>query len=233
LTPAATANLDDLTARLGHRFARPALLREALTHPSAADARHPSYERLEFLGDRVLDLVIAAWLLRRFADEPEGMISRRHSALVRAGALTAVAREIGLGAYLVLPPGEEASGLRDRDSVLADAMEAVIAALWLDGGDAAARNFIETRWAPLVAADATPPVPAKMALQEWAQARGLPIPDYREVGRTGPDHAPRFTIEVGVAGHPPVRGEGTSKRLAENAAARALLDVLRQDDARG
>jgi ribonuclease-3 len=220
------AATEALAERLGHRFARPALLREALTHPSAADGDRSSYERLEFLGDRVLDLVIADWLLRRFPDEPEGMISRRHSALVRAGALTRIAREVGLGAALILPRGEEASGLRDRDSVLADAMEAVIAALWLDGGDAAARRFIERCWAPLIAEDATPPKPAKMALQEWAQGRALPIPVYTQTGRTGPDHAPRFTVEVAVAGHPPVAGSGASKRAAEDAAAQALLALL-------
>lgn len=223
---ATTVAIDALATRLGHDFSRPALLREALTHPSAADAQHASYERLEFLGDRVLDLVIAAWLLRRFPDEPEGMISRRHSALVRAEALTRVARELGLGSHLALPHGEEASGLRERDSVLADAMEAVIAALWLDGGDAAARRFIETQWQALVAEDATPPKPAKMALQEWAQGRGLGIPDYVEIGRTGPDHAPRFTVEVTIRGQPAQRGDGASKRAAEDAAAQALLAAL-------
>ena len=223
-----TASSDDLAVRLGHGFARPELLREALTHPSAAGPRHPSYERLEFLGDRVLDLVVAALLLRRFPDEPEGLISRRHSALVRAETLTRVARAIGLGAHIVLPRGEEASGLRDRDSVLADAMEAVIAALWLDGGDAAARRFIEARWQPLVDEDAQPPIPAKMALQEWAQGRALPVPAYRETGRTGPDHAPLFTVEVAVVGEAPAEGSGSSKRAAEDAAAQALLAKLRQ-----
>ncbi|MEK9660856.1 MAG: ribonuclease III, partial [Alphaproteobacteria bacterium] len=194
--------------------------------PSAARPGQASYERLEFLGDRVLDLVVAALLLRRFPDEPEGMISRRHSALVRAETLTRVARDIGLGAHIVLPRGEEGAGLRERDSVLADAMEAVIAALWLDGGDAVARDFVERHWGPLIAENATPPKPAKMALQEWAQARGLPIPEYRETDRTGPDHAPHFTVEVAVSDHAPEAGEGTSKRAAEDAAARALLDRL-------
>ena len=220
------AETDALAVRLGHRFVRTGLLREALTHPSAADGDRPSYERLEFLGDRVLDLVIADWLLRRFPDEPEGMISRRHSALVRAGALTRVARAVELGAALILPRGEEASGLRDRDSVLADAMEAVIAALWLDGGDAAARRFIERHWEALIAEDATPPKPAKMALQEWAQARALPIPTYTQTARTGPDHAPHFTVEVAVAGYPPVAASGASKRAAEDAAAQILLALL-------
>ena len=222
----ATLSSSDLIARIDHDFARPELLREALTHPSAADAEHPSYERLEFLGDRVLDLVIAAWLLRRFPDEPEGMIARRHSALVRAEALTRVARSIGLGSHIVLPRGEEGSGLRDRDSVLADALEALIAALWLDGGDDVARRFVEVHWAPLVAEDTKPPKPAKMALQEWTQARGLGIPGYAEIARTGPDHAPRFTVEVTVTGQSPMQGVGASKRAAEDAAAQALLAAL-------
>lgn len=221
---------EELAERLGHTFLRSQLLREALTHPSAADAHHASYERLEFLGDRVLGLVIADLLLRRFPDEPEGMISRRHSALVRAEALTRVARTIDLGSYLVLPQSEEASGLRLRDSALADAMEAVIAALWLDGGEAVSRRFIEQHWTPLVDEDEAPPKPAKMALQEWAQGRALAIPAYREIDRKGPDHAPRFTVEVAVAGHSPVQGTGGNKRTAEDAAARLLLQRLQQED---
>lgn len=224
------ASTDDLAERLGHTFSQPALLHEALTHPSMADAQQPSYERLEFLGDRVLDLVIAALLLRRFPEEPEGMLSRRHSALVRAQALTRVAREIGLGDYIKLPRGEEDSGLRDRDSVLADAMEALIAALWLDGGEGVARNFIESRWEAMIVEDATPPKAAKMALQEWAQGRGLPVPAYSEIERTGPDHAPQFLIEVSVSGQAPVRGQGASKRVAEDAAAQALLMRLQDEE---
>lgn len=226
MTTSLPASIGTLTASLGHEFAQPDLLREALTHPSAAGPDQPSYERLEFLGDRVLDLVIAALLLRRFPDEPEGMISRRHSALVRAETLTRVARGVSLGDHIVLPRGEETAGLRDRDSVLADAMEAVIAALWLDGGDAVARAFIEQHWSPLVAENTAPPKPAKMALQEWAQGRGLPIPTYRQTGRSGPDHAPRFRVEVAVVGHDPAVGEGTSKRSAEDAAAQSLLARL-------
>ena len=224
------ASPDALADRLGHRFVRPALLHEALTHPSAADGIRPSYERLEFLGDRVLGLVIAAWLLRLFPDEAEGMISRRHSALVRAEALTRVARSLDLGAHILLPAGEEGSGLRDRGSVLADAMEAVIAALWLDGGDDAARRFIERHWEALLREDATPPKPAKTELQEWAQGRGLPVPAYREIDRRGPDHAPRFTVEVSVVGSDALSGEGGSKRAAEEAAAQALLAALQNDD---
>lgn len=229
--PAAdTVSIEALAERLGHGFAQPALLYQALTHPSAADAHHPSYERLEFLGDRVLDLVVAALLLRRFPDEPEGMISRRHSALVRAETLTRVARAIELGPHLILPRGEESTGLRTRDSVLADAMEAVIAALWLDGGETVARRFVERHWEPLVAENVTPPKPAKMALQEWAQGRRLPIPTYAEVDRSGPDHAPHFTIEVSVSGESAVCGSGSSKRAAEDAAAQAMLARLQGGD---
>lgn len=226
MTSATSESLETLSRALRHGFSQPDLLREALTHPSAANPGQPSYERLEFLGDRVLDLIVAALLLRSFPDEPEGMISRRHSALVRAETLTRVARAIGLGGHIVLPRGEEGTGLRERDSVLADAMEAVIAAIWLDGGEAAAREFVERHWQPLVAENTTPPKPAKMALQEWAQGRSLPIPAYREIDRTGPDHAPRFTVEVSVTGHSPETGEGSSKRAAEDAAAQALLARL-------
>jgi len=220
--------LDALSVRLGHRFGRPALLRQALTHASGlARGRHgDSYERLEFLGDRVLSLVVAELLFDRFPDEREGEIARRHAALVRREALAEVAAGIDLGAAIRLSRGEAEAGGRDNPAILADACEAVIAALYLDGGLDSARRFIEGHWRPRIEATARPPIDAKTTLQEWAQARSLPLPSYQEIGREGPDHEPLFTIEVSVDGHPPVRASGASKRAAEQAAAARLLHGL-------
>ncbi len=228
-----TSEHDALSRALDHRFTDASLLREALTHPSTdpqdrGGARF-GYERLEFLGDRVLGLVIADWLLERFPDEPEGSLARRHTALVRRETLAQVARAIGLGAHLILSPGEAEAGGRENDAILADACEAVIAALYLDGGLPAARDFIRGAFADAIERHERPPQDAKTALQEWAQARGLPLPDYRTVSRSGPDHRPVFEIEVSIAGHPPATASGASKRVAERQAAGRLLDTLRAE----
>ena len=230
------ADPDALSRALDHAFSDPALLREALTHPSTdpqdrGGARF-GYERLEFLGDRVLGLVIADWLLERFPDEPEGSLARRHTGLVRRETLAQVARSIGLGAHLILSPGEAEAGGRENDAILADCCEAVIAALYIDGGLTAARDFIRGAFADAIDRHERPPQDAKTALQEWAQARGLPLPDYREVSRSGPDHKPVFEIEVSIAGHPPATASGSSKRVAERQAAGLLLDALRADGGR-
>lgn len=220
---------DALVARLGHRFADRSLIERALTHPSAlAQGRSGpgSYERLEFLGDRVLGLVVADLLLKRFPGEAEGALARRHAALVRREALAEVGAALKLGLELKLSRPEEEGGGRSNPALLADACEAVIGALYVDGGLEAARALIERFWAELIEADLTPPQDAKTALQEWAQGRGLPLPGYREVGRSGPDHELRFTVEVSVEGHQPATGEGRSKRLAEQAAAERLLARL-------
>jgi len=228
LGPAAgpAADLVALAERLGHAFAEPELLVRALTHPSAATRRgaiDDSYERLEFLGDRVVGLIVADLLMADFPDEPEGALALRHAELVRRETLAEVASEIGLEDHLRLARGEEAAGERHNPALLANACEAVIGALYLDGGLAAAQRFVEPLWRPHLEADARPPQDAKTALQEWAQGRGLDLPDYREVGREGPAHEPHFTVEVAVEGQEPARGEGRSKRLAEQAAAARLL----------
>ena len=219
-----------LAERLGHRFARPELLVRALTHPSAAQhrgARDDSYERLEFLGDRVLGLIVADLLLARFPDEAEGALAVRHAELVRRETLAEVAGELGLERHLRLARGEEAAGERQNPALLANACEAVIGALYLDGGLDAARGLIESFWTARLESASEPPQDAKTGLQEWAQKRGLALPHYREVGREGPAHEPHFTIEASVAGHEPAQGEGRSKRLAEQAAAERLLARVR------
>jgi len=219
-----------LAARLGHSFDCPALLERAVTHPSAAPRRGAGshgYERLEFLGDRVLGLVVADLLLAHFPEESEGALGRRLAELVRRETLAEVAERLDLAPYVRLAKGEEAAGERDNPAILADVCEAVLGALYLDGGLAAARAAIEPHWAPLIETASQPPQDAKTALQEWAQGRGLRLPEYREVARVGPAHEPIFTVEVCVAGETPERGEGRSKRLAEQAAAGRLLARLR------
>jgi ribonuclease-3 len=233
----ASAGADALRL-LGHDFARPALLAEALTHPSALPAGPkgrrgarrtappPNYERLEFLGDRVLGLVVADLLWRRFDREPEGLLTQRHAQLVRRETLAAVAAEIGLDGLVQLSPAEAASGGARSPAILADVMEAVIAAIYLDGGFAAAFAFIERRWGPRLAEMHRPPRDPKTLLQEWAQGRGLPLPEYRVVATSGPDHALQFTIAVRVAGQEEARATASSKRAAETGAAAALLERL-------
>lgn len=219
-------DLKALSAVLGHAFHHPELLRRAVTHASAEPRAWNAYERLEFLGDRVLALIVAEQLLDRFPHEREGAIAKRHVNLVRREALAEVARAIDLGRYLILSRGEAEAGSRDSDTILSDAMEAVIGALYLDGGLEAARSFILQYWNRLLELDLRPPQDAKTALQEWAQGRGLPLPKYRTVSQTGPAHAPEFVVEVQVEGYQPVPASGRSKRLAEQAAAAALLEVV-------
>jgi ribonuclease-3 len=224
--------LAELMQRLGYNFRRPEWLEQALTHSSLSVVRHKrnqSNERLEFLGDRVLGLVVAEMLFARFPDEAEGDLAYRHAGLARRDALAQVARTIDLGAFLRLSRGEEEGGGRDNPGLLADCCEAVIAALYLDGGLDAASAFIRAHWAALVEERRAPPKDDKTRLQEWAQGGGRPLPVYREIGREGPGHAPVFTIEVVVAGCEPGRGEGPSKRAAEQAAARVLLERLGVD----
>jgi ribonuclease-3 len=223
-TPSAkSASLDLLSDILGHKFDHLGLLTRAITHASAEPRAWNAYERLEFLGDRVLGLVVAEHLLDRFPHEREGAIAKRHVSLVRRETLAAVAREIKLGDYLQISRGEDEAGARDSDTILSDAMEAVIGALYLDGGLAAASRFILKFWNPLLELDLRPPQDPKTALQEWAQGQRLPLPVYETVDQTGPAHAPEFTVEVRVEGQPSERATGRSKRLAEQAAAETML----------
>ena len=225
---------EDLADALGHRFADPDLLIEALTHASAvlrpyarrrsaAAGAGRAYERLEFLGDRVLGLVVAELLWRRFPDEAEGALTRRHTQLVRRETLAGVARATDLGRHIVLSSGEAGARTREVPGILADVCEAVIAALYLDGGLAAAARFIERLWMPHLAADAPPPRDPKTALQEWAQGGGHGLPSYETIAIAGPAHQRLFTVRASVEGVTPETATGSSKRAAEIAAAAALL----------
>ena len=221
-----------LVRELGHAFARPELLTEALTHRGAAPADVSARfgnERLEFLGDRVLGLVIADLLHESFPDEPEGVLARRFTGLVRREALEEVAAALDLGRYLILAKSDEATGARRNRGIQADACEALLGALYLDGGLEVARQFILKHWRPLIAEYGGSGRDPKTRLQEWAQARGLALPHYREVGRKGPAHEPQFTVAVEVTGFAPAEGRAASKRSAERAAAEALLAAIEGD----
>jgi ribonuclease III len=225
------ATLAALAKGIGHAFAQPQLAAEALTHRSALD-RQPALkaafpngnERLEFLGDRVLSLAMANLLLRHFPQEREGELARRHNALVSAGSLVEVAEAIGLGEFVVLGASEKGKGV--KPAILADAFEALLGAIFLDAGFEAAAAVIERLFGDRLAAQRTAPRDPKTELQEWAQARRLPLPKYREVGREGPVHEPVFVVEVMVKGQEPTQGRGGAKREAERLAAAALLERL-------
>lgn len=218
--------------RLGYAFHDRRLLDEALTHRSALDRRggrsgfaHGN-ERLEFLGDRVLALVVAEMLQERFPKESEGALAKRHAALVRAEVLAEVAAELALGTALNISDSERASGGAAKPTILADACEALLGAIYKDGGLAPAAAFIRHHWTARLEAERVPPADAKTSLQEWAQSRGLPLPVYRELERRGPAHAPLFAVEVSVKDRQPASGEGRTKREAERAAAERLLAEL-------
>lgn len=212
--------------RLGHQFAQPALLIRSVTHASMSSPHRDDNQRLEFLGDRVLGLVMAEALLDADPNASEGQLAPRFNALVRKETCAAVARAIDLGAVLKLGRSEMLTGGRRKEALLGDAMEAVIAAIYLDAGFDAARARVIALWGDRIAnveADARDP---KTALQEWAQAKGDPPPSYVETARSGPDHAPVFTIEVRLASGASEQAEAGSKRQAEQSAARALLARL-------
>lgn len=233
---AGEVDLAALARGVGHAFASRELAAEALTHRSALDrqsalkAAFPhGNERLEFLGDRVLSLAMAELLLRRFPLEHEGELARRHADLVRASTLHEIAEAIGLGSLIRLGDSERAGrdgGEAVKPTILADALEAVLGAIFLDAGYEAARICIERLWGERLASTITAPRDPKTSLQEWAQARRLPLPSYREVGREGPAHVPVFVVDVAIKGHEPCRGRGGSKREAERLAALALLERL-------
>lgn len=220
------AGLDEIEARIGHVFADRDLLARALTHPSAlsgVEKREKSYQRLEFLGDRVLGLAVAGMLYEAMPTEDEGSLSRRLSDLVRAETCAEVAVALDLGAGVRVGPTESQMAVGKRAGVLADLCEAVIGAIHLDAGWEAAEAFVARNWQDRLAAGAPAQRDAKSALQEWAQGRGLPTPVYRQVDRSGPDHAPVFTMAVVIPGLADGRGQGSAKRPAEIAAATAVL----------
>ena len=224
------AELRDFSLRLGHEFAEPEYLIQAVTHSSLSSATRSDNQRLEFLGDRVLGLVIAEALSDRDPEASEGQMAPRFNALVRKETCADIARELGLGAALKMGRSEMISGGRRKQAILADAMEAVIAAVYRDAGFEAVRTLVLRLWGSRIHAAKDDARDSKTTLQEWAQARGMKPPTYLELGRTGPDHAPIFEIEAKLSNGISGSGSAESKRNAQQVAAKALLAQLEKRD---
>jgi len=212
-----------LAATFGRAPASVAPFERALTHGSHAGE---TYERLEFLGDRVLGLVTAEWLFELFPDEPEGQLSKRLNALVTGSVCADVARSLGVSAHLRLGKQARDDGASDSDNVLGDVMEALIGAWYREAGLDAARAFVRGAWADRVHRTDKPPQHPKSALQEWAAANGRKAPEYTILDRSGPQHAPRFTVQVAIGRHADATATGASKQEAETEAAKVLLEKL-------
>ncbi len=221
-----SADLLAFQGQIGHQFRQPELLLRAVTHASISSATRPDNQRLEFLGDRVLGLVMAEALLSADDKAAEGLLAPRFNALVRKETCAEVARDIGLGEVLKLGRSEMMSGGRRKEALLGDAMEALIAAIYLDAGFDAAKALVLRLWASRIGAVEQDARDAKTSLQEWAQARGMALPTYTETGRDGPDHQPMFTVTVQLENGVAESSRAGSKRVAEQAAARALLARL-------
>ena len=222
--------LREFQDRLGHVFAKPDHLIRAVTHSSMSSPHRDDNQRFEFLGDRVLGLVISEALLDADKAAPEGLLAPRFNALVRKETCADVARQIDLGAVLKLGRSEMLTGGRRKEALLADAMEAVIAAVYIDAGFEAARDLVIALWGARISNVETDARDAKTALQEWAQGQGEPPPTYTEIARSGPDHAPVFTIEARLQSGASAQAQAASKRQAQQAAATTLLARVQGDD---
>jgi len=219
------SELPDFVAQaLGREPREPGLFERALTHGSHG---RETYERLEFLGDRVLGLVVASWLYERFPSEPEGKMSRRYNALVARETCAEIGRALDLPRHIRLGPQARADHAGASDNVVGDVVEAVLGAIYLDGGLDLATVFVRTHWAPFLEGQQRAPVHPKSALQEQAAEKKLGVPAYELVSRFGPHHAPRFRVKVSLGRHGEAEAEGDSKQEAETAAAAALLEKLK------
>ncbi len=216
------ARYAEIAKRIGYSFKDKALLRHALTHASS-QRKHDDYERLEFLGDRVLGLVIAEYLFRTYPRQREGQMSSRHSQLVRGEICAEAGKTLALTDFIIVGQSGRNKGLIVNTTIMGDVVEALIAAIYLDGGIDAARQFILYNWQIFLASRATIEKDAKTFLQEWALGGGLPIPAYSVVSREGPEHAPNFVVAVQIAGRESTQGKGKNKRVAEQDAAAKFL----------
>lgn len=215
----------DLEAIIGYSFANKALLNRAFTHPSAVTDEAPfqHYERLEFLGDRVLGLAAAQTLFQNHPNADEGGLAKRLNYLVSRDACTQTAKELGFGEFVILGLSEQQSGGKRKAAILANVCEALIAAIYLDGGLEPAAAFFARNWGERLDTMDTAPKDAKTTLQEWAQSKGYAIPTYEITGQTGPDHRPKFSVSVTVHEFDPGIGRGKNKKVAEHAAAEDFL----------
>lgn len=221
--------LSSVEEKIGYTFKNRDWLKRALTHSSSADDKN--YERLEFLGDRVLGLIMAHALFEQFPEESEGGMARRHSALVQGRTIALIGQQNGIGEFIIMSVAERASGGGEKENIVADVMEALFGAIYLDGGLEEARSVILRLWGDNIGTLTDAPMDPKTELQEWVQARGWPLPSYEIVDKTGPDHAPEFVLEVRVEGQTPVTATGPSRRQAEKTAARTMLRHLKGQSA--
>ncbi|MFP4314083.1 MAG: ribonuclease III [Alphaproteobacteria bacterium] len=212
----------ELENHIGHEFRDKALLKMALTHSSTGETTN--YERIEFLGDRVLGLVVSEILYEKFADEKEGDLAKRLASLVQGSWLAKIAMDINLGEYMSFSESERCSGGGANVNLLADGLEALIGAMYLDAGLPACRDFITRFWGDAFYEMKKPPQHPKTALQEWAQGQGLPLPTYKIINQSGPDHAPVFDIELNVQGYDRLIAQGRSRQIAEKEAAKAFIE---------
>ena len=216
------SSLEQLEKQLGHTFKDKGLLTDALTHSSTNG--ETNYERLEFLGDRVLGIVIARALYEKFPDEAEGDLAKRLAALVQGELLAEIAAEINLGKHILLSDAEAQAGGAQNENILSDVFEALIGALYLDSGLDKAKAFIEGLWKNRFDETKAPPQHPKTVLQEWAQGQGLPLPSYKIIDQHGPDHAPLFDVQLTVKGYPVITAQGASRQDAEKQAARIFFE---------
>jgi ribonuclease III len=216
--------LEQLEKQLGHRFQNKALIKDALTHSSTNE--DTNYERLEFLGDRVLGLVIANALYEKFPDEAEGDLAKRLAALVQGELLAVIALEMKLGKFIILSDAEAQAGGAENENILSDVFEAIIGALYLDGGFEKCKVLIEKLWTDKFFEMKTPPQHPKTVVQEWAQGQGLPLPSYKILNQHGPDHAPLFDVQLTIKGYEPVTAQGSSRQEAEKQAAKMFFEKI-------
>jgi len=216
----------ELERRLGHKFKNQDLIERALTHASMRGGRKVKQdnERFEFIGDRVLGLAIVDAVAKAYPEAREGEMARRYNRLVMGDTCAVVGRSLGIGEFMILSESEASSGGREKETILADAVEAMLGAIFIDAGFDKACQVVLHLWKPLLASGGSVQIDSKSVLQEWAQGQGMSLPRYVEVSREGPDHAPRFTTEVHISKCAPAVGKGRSKRQAEQAAASALLE---------
>lgn len=213
---------EELENNLGYHFRNKKLLKQALTHSSVTSHIGSNYERLEFLGDRVLGVAVASALYNTFPQEPEGSLSPRHTRLVCKETVAQMAKELSLDKYIHVATED----IRENENVLCDVCEAVIGAIFIDSDCQTALNFVQKNWQKLLHQDMTPPKDAKTRLQEIAHAKGFATPVYEEVSRTGSEHEPTFTMQVKVGNLAPQKGTGHNKKLAEQEAATKMISVL-------
>ena len=215
--------LKDLEKQIGHTFKKPELLKIALTHSSTGAKEN--YERLEFLGDRVLGLAVSETLYKKFPNEPEGHLAKRLAALVQGSFLAKISLEMQLGQYIKFSDAESAAGGAENENILADVFESVIGALYLDSDYETCRDLIQKLWGNRFDTMEKPPQHPKTRLQEWAQSKNLSLPNYKISDQSGPDHAPVFEISLTVEGFKPVKVEGPSRQEAEKRAAQKFIET--------